>query len=90
MKSVISYTHLSGKEKQGQACLDIASYLGNPEAYERLREEIANSERNWEMFQGIKFALAMFAGIEGYPVVGMVALLWEMTDDELLALNPEV
>lgn len=90
MKSTINYSHLSGKEKQGQACLDIASYLGNPAAYERLREDIANSERTWEIFQGIKFALAMFAGIEGYPVVGMTALLWEMTDDELLALNPEI
>ena len=90
MKSVINYAHLFGKEKQGQACLDVASYLGNPTAYERLREDIANSERTWEMFKGIQFGLAMFAGIEGYPVVGMVALLWEMTDDELLALNPEV
>lgn len=90
MKSSINYSHLSGIEKQGQACLDIASYLGNPTVYERLREDIANSERTWEMFQGIKFGLAMFAGIEGYPVVGMTALLWGMTDDELLALNPEV
>lgn len=90
MKSSINYSHLSGIEKQGQACLDIASYLGNPAVYERLRQDIAASDRTWENFQGIKFALAMFAGIEGYPVVGMTALLWGMTDDELLALNPEV
>ncbi len=90
MKSTISYSHLSGKEKQGQACLDIASYLGNPDAYERLRQDIADSERSWENFKGIQFALAMFAGIEGYPVLGMTALLWEMSDDELLALDPEI
>ena len=90
MKSVINYEHLTGKEKQGKACLDIASYLGNPEVYERLRQDIANSERSWEMFQGIKFALAMFAGIEGYPVIGMVALIWGMSDEELLSLNPEI
>lgn len=30
MKTTINYVDLSGKEKQGKACLDIASYLGNP------------------------------------------------------------
>ena len=90
MKTTINYADLSGKEKQGKACLDIASYLGNPDVYERLRKDIANSERTWENFKGIQFALAMFAGIEGYPVVGMVALIWEMSDEELLSLDPEI
>ena len=63
MKSTINYGHLSGKEKQGQACLDIASYLGNPGVYEKIRQDIANSERTWEVFKGIQFALAMFAGL---------------------------
>lgn len=89
MKTTINYADLSGKEKQGKACLDIAEYLGYT-TYEKLREDIASSERTWENFKGIKFALAMFAGIEGYPVIGMVALIWEMSDEELLSLNPEI
>ena len=89
MKVTINYSELSGKEKQNQACSDVESYLGNT-VYERLRKDIASSERTWENFKGIQFALDMFAGIEGYPVIGMVALIWEMSDEELLSLTPEI
>ena len=90
MKTAINYSELSGKEKQEKACLDIASYLGNPYVYERIRKDIASMERTWKSFIRIEFALSMFSGIEGYPVVGMVALIWEMSDEELLSLNPEI
>lgn len=40
--------------------MDIVEYLEN-EAYEKLREDVASSERTWENFKGIKFALGMFA-----------------------------
>ena len=90
MNYTINYEGLSGKEKQEKACLDIASFLGNPDVYEKLREDIASRERTWENFKGIKFELRMFAGIEGYPVIGMVASIWEMSDEELLSLKPEI
>ena len=89
MKSVINYEHITGKEKQEKACLDVSEYLGVA-TYERLRKDISESERTWENFKGIQFALSMFAGIEGYPVTGMVALIWEMSDEELLSLSPEI
>ena len=90
MKTTINYADLSGKEKQEKAYLDIASYLGNPDVYERLRKDIASSERTWKSFRHIEFCMGMFVGIEGYPVIGMVALIWEMSDEELLSLKPEI
>ena len=90
MKATINYSVLSGKEKQEKACLDIENHLGNPDAYERIRKDIASMERTWKSFIRIEFALSMFSGIEGYPVVGMVALIWGMSDEELLSLNTEV
>ena len=90
MKTAINYSELSGKEKQNKACSDVESFLGNPDVYERLRNDIASSERTWKSFRYIELCMAIFDGIEGYPVIGMVALLWEMTDEELLSLNPEI
>ena len=65
MKTTINYADLSGKEKQGKACLDVERYLGNPAVYEGLRKYIASRERTWKSFKHIEFCMGMFAGIEG-------------------------
>ena len=81
---------MSGKEKQEKACLALESYLGNPDVYETIREDIASMERTWKSFKCIEFFMGKFAGIEGYSVIGMVALIWGMSDEELLSLKPEI
>ena len=90
MKTTINYSELSGKEKQEKACLSLESYLGNPDVYETIREDIASMERTWKSFRYIELCMAIFDGIEGYPVVGIVASIWGMSDEELLSLNPEI
>ena len=64
MKTTINYSELPGKEKQEKACLEVEKYIGNPDVYERIREDIASRERTWKSFRRIEFCMGMFAGIE--------------------------
>lgn len=86
MPHEINYTALTGAEKRNKALNDVASWLNNDDKLEQVKQEIASMPHTYETARSIRWQLAMFAGIQGYPVVALLAECWEESDDEILLL----
>ena len=81
-----SATTTTPAEKRKRALDDIADWFGKRETMPNLMDEIRGLPHTYETARSIRWQLAMFAGIQGYPVVALLAECWEESDDEILLL----
>ena len=73
-------------EKRQRALNDMTDWFGKVETMPNLMREVAELPHTYEAAYAIRWQLGMFAGVQGYPVIALLAECWNMTDDEVVEL----
>ena len=86
MSHEINYSKLTGAEKREKALKDLADWFNKPETMEQLKNEIAQMEPCSYAAKSLRWQFAMFAGVQGYPVVALLGATWNLTDEQVYEL----
>lgn len=86
MAHEIDYGNLPANEKRQRALDDMSSWINNPDKLAQIKQKIAALPHTAESAKSMRFQFAVFAGVQGYPVVALLGESWNMTDDEVILL----
>lgn len=75
----------SESEKIQNALNDIKSYIGI-EKFQLIFDEVKKLPHTKEMINTLRMQFAFIAGIEGFPVIAIIASAWEMSTDDIYSL----
>ena len=85
MKTTIHYDG-SESDKILNALYDIERYLGK-EKYQNLFDAIKKLPHTKSTAEGLRLQMGLILGIEGFPILAIIAAAWEKSIDEIIDMD---